>query len=375
MIVLAVDTAHAACSACVYDAGTNMILASVSEPMRQGHAERLPSMVADALGASGVSLANVDRLAACSGPGTFTGVRIGLAFIRGLALVRDVPAVGITTFQALAAGARAAGASGDVWVIQDARRGEVYLQGFDAAGSPLGQARALGLEAAGNSLAGATGVAVGSGVTLIDLPEDLKAGSTVAWPDVSHVARLAAMVEPATALPMPFYLREPDAKAQAPLVRHQAAEVSITQVGAGHAALLAAIHAAAFDDPWDEAAIAALLTSPGCIGLLARSGGDGTGEPCGFVLARKAADEMEILTIAVVPQMRRRGVGKALLDHLSASARSASAASIFIEYAADNAAAAQLYAQQGFRTTGLRKHYYRRAAGPACDAVTARLDL
>jgi tRNA threonylcarbamoyl adenosine modification protein YeaZ len=110
MIVLAVDTAHAACSACVYDAGACRTLASVSEPMRQGHAERLPSMVVEVLAAAGIPLGRVDRVGACSGPGTFTGVRIGLAFIRGLALVLDVPAVGVTTFQAMAAGARAAGA-------------------------------------------------------------------------------------------------------------------------------------------------------------------------------------------------------------------------------------------------------------------------
>jgi ribosomal-protein-alanine N-acetyltransferase len=260
-------------------------------------------------------------------------------------------------------------------VIQDARRGEVYLQGFAAAGTPVGEAQVLTLEAAAKQLASATGAVVGSGVGLVELPRGLKPASMVAWPDVSDVARLAAAAEPTAAPPVPFYLREPDAKAQAPLVRHQAAEISIQQVGAEHAAVLAAIHAAAFDDAWDEAAISILLGSPGCIGLMARSGANGNGEPCGFVLARKAADEIEILTIAVLAPIRRRGVGKALLDHLSASARSASAASIFIEYAADNAAAAQLYAQQGFRTTGLRKHYYRRAAGPACDAVTARLDL
>ncbi len=375
MIVLAIDTAHTACSVSVYDAGAEKVLASISEPMRQGHAERLPSMVTEALGMAGIPLSKVDRLAACSGPGTFTGVRIGLAFIRGLALVLEAPAVGVTTFQGLAAGARATGASGDVWVIQDARRGEVYLQGFDATGAPFGEAHVLGIAAADKALAGAKGVAVGSGVSLLQLPDSLKAGDLAANPDVSHLARLAATADPAVAVPAPFYLREPDAKAQAPLVRHEAAAVSIRHVGVEHATMLAAIHAAGFDDPWHVEAMAELLATPGCIGLLAISGADSNGEPCGFVLARKAADEMEILTIAVVPPMRRRGVGKALLDHLSGIARCSEAASIFIEYAADNAAAAQLYSRQGFRSTGRRKNYYRRSGGSACDAVTARLDL
>jgi len=375
MIILAVDTAHAACSVCVYDAGADNVLAAHSEPMRQGHAERLPSMVAEALVTAGISLAQVERVAACSGPGTFTGVRIGLAFVRGLALVLGVPAAAITTFQTLSASARATGLNGDVWVIQDARRGEVYLQRFDAMGAPLGEASVLGIAAAGIALAGAKGVVVGSGASLLQLPDGLKAGSATADPDISQLARLAADADPGLAVAAPFYLREPDAKAQAPLVRHQVAAVAIHHVGVEHAAMLATIHAAGFDEPWDEKAIMALLSTPGCIALLATSGVDGKGEPCGFVLARKAADEMEILTIAVLPPMRRRGVGKALLDHLSGIARSAGAASIFIEYAADNAAAEQLYARHGFRSTGRRKNYYRRSGGSACDAVTARLGL
>ncbi len=375
MIILALDTAHSACSVCVYDGGAEKVLASISEPMRQGHAERLPSMVTEALATAGIPIVQVERVAACSGPGTFTGVRIGLAFVRGLALVLGVPAVSITTFQTLSASARATGAKGDVWVIQDARRGEVYLQGSDALGAPLGEASVLGIAAAENALAGAKGVAVGSGVSLLQLPDGLETGSATANPDISQLARLAAEADPALAVPAPFYLREPDAKSQAPLVRHQAAAVSIHHVGVEHAAMLAAIHAAGFDDPWDEKAMAALLSMPGCIGFLATSGADGQGEPCGFALARQAADEMEILTIAVLPPMRRRGVGKALLDHLSRMARSSGAAWMFIEYAADNAAAAQLYARHGFRSTGRRKNYYRRSGGSACDAVTARLDL
>jgi tRNA threonylcarbamoyl adenosine modification protein YeaZ len=89
------------------------------------------------------SFAGIDRLAACSGPGTFTGVRIGLAFVRGLALVLNVPVIGITTFEALAASARNAMPDADCWVIQDARRGEVYVQGFGSDGKPLGEAKVL----------------------------------------------------------------------------------------------------------------------------------------------------------------------------------------------------------------------------------------
>ena len=376
MIVLAVDTAHAACSACVYDAAAGRVLAEVTEPMRQGHAERLAGMVEQVAASAGITLQQVDRLAACSGPGTFTGVRIGLAFIRGLALVLKVPAVGVTTFEALAAGASVAAPAGDVWVIQDARRSEVYIQGFDCSRVPIGPAEALALDEAQARLAGAQGLATGSGVRLLQLPATLGMGDTSGIPGIAAVARLAATADPAVAPPAPCYLRAADAKAQPPLVRHATVAVSVAGVGPDHAAIIAGIHAAAFEEPWDSNAIADLLSSPGAICLLAASAENLCDQqPLGFVLARKAADEMEILTIAVLPSSRRRGVGKALLDGLCNEARKAGAVSIFIEYATGNSAADALYKAHGFHQTGIRKDYYRRADGTRRDAITAVLKL
>lgn len=375
MIVLAVDTAHAACSACVYDAGSERVLAQLSEPMQQGHAERLPGMVSEAVAAAGISLSGIGRLAACSGPGTFTGVRIGLAFIRGLALVLDVPALGITTFQALAAQAIGAGASGDIWVVQDARRSEVYVQGFDASGRPICEAAVMGIEAAQTRLVEVCGTVVGSGAVLLQLPAGVIQSGSASSLDITVLARLAAGLDSEAAPPSPFYLRAPDAKAQAPLVRHEALKPSIRQVGADHAPLLAQLHAQAFDEAWDADALVNLVNAPGSLCLLAVMGEPQNDQPCGFVLARKAADEMEILTIAVTPSMRRRGVGKALLDELFGLARSMGASCLFIEYASDNPAAAALYSGAGFRRTGVRKGYYRHADGTRIDAVTARFDL
>jgi len=375
MIVLAVDTAHAACSVCVYDADADRVVAQLSEPMQQGHAERLPAMVGEAVAKAGITLAAVGRLAACSGPGTFTGVRIGLAFIRGLALVLDVPALGVTTFQILATQAVEAGARGDVWVVQDARRSEVYVQGFDNAGKPVCDAAVLDTEAAQVRLAEASGTIIGSGAGLFKLPDGLVSSSSPPALNISVTARLAATLDPDNALPSPFYLRAPDAKAQAPLVRHEAAVVTIREIGADHAPVLEQLHAQAFEEAWDADALASLVNSPGSVCLLANTGDPASPQPCGFVLARKAADEIEILTIAIAPSMRRRGVGKTLLDELFKLARSAGATSLFIEYASDNDSAAALYDRAGFHKTGVRKGYYHRADGTRRDAVTARLDL
>jgi tRNA threonylcarbamoyladenosine biosynthesis protein TsaB len=378
MLVLAVDTAHAACSACVYNTATGEVLASASESMRQGHAERLPGLIEETLQAAGVSLAGIGRLAACSGPGTFTGVRIGLAFVRGLALVLKVPVIGVTTFEALSASVRGIDPQGDSWVIQDARRGEVYLQGFDAGGTAIGEPRVLDYNAAAVHLAGASGVAIGSGTTLVQLPAALAATSLAAIPDIAQVARLAAVADPGAAPPSAFYLRAPDAKAQAPLVSHAAAAITIEQAGAHHAGILSAIHATSFEQGWSAGQFNELVNVPGSICLLAltpEANDGGQPQPCGFVLARKAADEMEILTIAILPAMRRRGIARRLLDILRGSACKAGVRAIFIEYAADNPAAEAFYSQAGFTVTGRRKGYYRRVGGLSCDAVTARLEL
>jgi len=233
----------------------------------------------------------------------------------------------------------------------------------------------MGIEAAQAKLGGADGTVIGSGAGLLEWPADRVLSLASPAPDISVIARLAAGVDPDAAPPSPFYLRAPDAKAQAPLVRHEALKPSIRQVGADHAALLAQLHAQAFDEAWDADALVNLVNAPGSVCLLAVTGESQNEQPCGFVLARKAADEMEILTIAVTPSMRRRGVGKALLDELFGLARSTGASCLFIEYASDNPAAAALYAGAGFRRTGVRKGYYRHADGTRIDAVAARFDL
>lgn len=376
MIVLSVDTAHAACSVCVFDMVANRSLALLSEPMQRGHAERLTDMAREAVATAGISLSDVDRLAACSGPGTFTGVRIGLAFVRGLALVLKVPAIGVTTFAALAQSCRADAAGRDIWIVQDARRGEVYLQGFDGDGVPLHPASVLAIAAAGEMLSDKSGLAAGSGVKLVDLPDNLDVANVSAVPDAAMVARLAGQTEDASnAGAVPFYLRAADAKAQSPLVRHRESDLSIETADARYASVLAAIHEPCFEDSWDAPAMAALLATPGAVALLAMQDKAGDKQPCGFVLLRAAADEMEVLTLAVLPHTRRRGVARALMQAVRRHAASAGAKKIFIEYARDNQAAHALYESVGYTRDGVRSNYYKNTDGTVSDAITASLNL
>jgi ribosomal-protein-alanine N-acetyltransferase len=139
--------------------------------------------------------------------------------------------------------------------------------------------------------------------------------------------------------------------------------MSLRAAPAEDAAILAGLHAAAFDKPWSAGEIAALMTTPGVFAL--------TVDIQGFILCRSIAGEAEILTLAVVPAARRLGVGRALVEAAAGLAATQAAACLFLEVAHDNVAALALYAAAGFERVGLRKGYYLSGA----DAVVMRRAL
>jgi len=130
-------------------------------------------------------------------------------------------------------------------------------------------------------------------------------------------------------------------------------------------AVMAAIHATAFPAPdaWSRDVFSQQLTLPGVFGLLHSSGG--------MVLARVAADEAEILTLAVAPAARRSGIAAALLQQAATIAESLGATAIFLEVAVTNAAARAAYDRAGFRLVGHRRAYY----ADASDALVLRMAL
>jgi ribosomal-protein-alanine N-acetyltransferase len=115
------------------------------------------------------------------------------------------------------------------------------------------------------------------------------------------------------------------------------------------AAALAALHAASFSDSWTAQAIRELFAGPGVFAFHL---------PDGFILARTAGDEAEILTLAVTPKARRQGAGRSLIRAAARHARKLGASSLFLEVAANNIAAQALYQDQGFVAVGRRKAYY-----------------
>lgn len=137
MKTLGIDTANSVCAVAVWADGA--LVASVADHLPRGQAERLLPMIADALARAGLGHGDIDRYAVTVGPGAFTGLRVGLAAARGLALAGDKPLVGVTSLEAAALAARTAAGAVErpVLVVLDSRREDFYVQAFDARGTPL----------------------------------------------------------------------------------------------------------------------------------------------------------------------------------------------------------------------------------------------
>jgi len=148
---------------------------------------------------------------------------------------------------------------------------------------------------------------------------------------------------------------------------------AISEARSRDALALARLHAASFPSGWSEAEMERLLSDPAVIAHLARANG-GRGQPAGFLMSRCAADEAEILSVAVDPKARGRGVAGALLAHHLSRAAARGIARIFLEVGEDNAPALRLYEKAGFRPVGKRAGYYPRPEG-AVSALVLRREL
>lgn len=221
MRVLAIDTALKACSAALFDSAADEIIASESLVMERGHAEALMLLVTRVMDQGAAEFADLDRIAVTVGPGSFTGLRVGIAAARGIALAAGKPAVGVSTLSAYAAPAIADDLAETVMAVVDARHDHVYLQMFGPGGRSLVAASYVDIAAVLRAAAIAQGEVhlVGSAVHLLTprwpagkaKPIVRRAGPA---PDIEWVARLGAVADGGAAPAKPLYLREPDARVQ-----------------------------------------------------------------------------------------------------------------------------------------------------------------
>src|SRR5450432_157554 len=217
MLILAIDTALDACAAAVLDIDAGRLIARESQAMKRGHAEALMPLIARVMKASGIAFAALDRIAVTTGPGSFTGLRVGLSAARGIALAASKPAVGVTTLTAYAAPVVSESGQHPVISAIDARHDHVYFQVVSGNGSSLVRPRVARIEEAlGASQFGAPYL-VGNAAAILsqrwpaDAPPPFKVDAQPA-PDIAWVGWLGAAVSPNTAPARPYYLRAPDAK-------------------------------------------------------------------------------------------------------------------------------------------------------------------
>jgi tRNA threonylcarbamoyladenosine biosynthesis protein TsaB len=217
MLILAIDTALEACAAAVLDTDASKVIASESQAMKRGHAEALMPLIARVMKESSLPFTALDRIAVTNGPGSFTGLRVGLSAARGIALAASKPVVGITTLSAYAA--PVVSESGEQPVISaiDARHDQVYFQVVSGNGSSLIRPRVAPIaDALAASRFGAPHL-VGNAANILAERWPASAAPPVKVdqhpaPDIVWVAWLGAAVSPNTAPARPYYLRAPDAK-------------------------------------------------------------------------------------------------------------------------------------------------------------------
>ncbi|WP_417497270.1 tRNA (adenosine(37)-N6)-threonylcarbamoyltransferase complex dimerization subunit type 1 TsaB [Maricaulis sp.] len=206
MALLVIDTTGSDCSVALRVAGQADLCHS--DAIGRGHAERLAPMVAGVLEQAGLQASQISRIGVTTGPGSFAGSRVGVAFARGLALASGAEAVGIGNLEVLAQGAAV---PGPLAVLHDAKRGDIVLQVWNGGTAGAPELLALG-DVAGRilALAGPRGHLAGSGAALLELDGYVDLAMTAI--SLPALLDLAGRVDAASAPPVPFYARPPDAK-------------------------------------------------------------------------------------------------------------------------------------------------------------------
>jgi tRNA threonylcarbamoyladenosine biosynthesis protein TsaB len=358
-MLLAFDTTMARCSVALCSADGRDVWAAESLDLDKGHAEALAPMVQRCLAAASCTPEHLTRIAVTQGPGTFTGLRIGLSLAHGMGSALACPVVGLDTLTATAAPLLAshpellvvhrAGATGKFYAARiAARRKEVELHFADAEAC---------VRLAGDDKLPIIGTGADDMAALA--PTRVQRIQGYDLPSAEEFAAFAASLPLVGGYPMPIYLREPDAKPSASTPALVLRNITTADLPA-----LSHLHGLCFEAGWSAESLASTLALPGAMGLVAEL----DGHVRAFMIVQQALDEAEILTLCTEPRWRRRALAERLLAQVRTILRTQSVSRLHLEVAADNVAAQALYEHQGFSRIGARKGYYARPAG-AVDAV------
>jgi len=337
-MLLVIDTCFNACSAALYDAAAGGVLASDYQAMERGHAEALGPMIAQLFATAHAAPPQLTRIVVTRGPGTFTGLRIGLSFAKGMALALGIPLVGIDSLTAtLAPHLTAQG----IWVAAH-QAGGTGLFYWARAHNGVVTGPELGSDTAATAAAGPEG-------------HFLKNPRLAA----EDFAAFAWQLPNTDAPGEPLYLRPPDAK---PSVATATAAAQVRSVDAADLLTLSEIHRQSFATGWTVDDLKSSLALSGSAALLVEL----AGTVYGFVQFQWVAGEAEIHTLCVSPNYRGQKFGRDLMDGLMADLARRQTRKVFLEVSSRNIAALALYQRYGFQQHGLRKAYY----ADGSDALT-----
>ncbi|MGE0046327.1 MAG: tRNA (adenosine(37)-N6)-threonylcarbamoyltransferase complex dimerization subunit type 1 TsaB [Hyphomonadaceae bacterium] len=205
MIIMGIDTALDACSIALVRGGET--LAHLSEAMQRGQAERIAPMARAAMATAGIAFSEINRVGVTVGPGSFTGVRVGLAFARGLALALSVPCLGVSTLEALALAQGADGLRGGVIATPGALYGALYKAGAVVIAPKRFETIEESAAAFAAAAAGRSFSLAGPGAAALAATIDNAEARERAAADAAFLAKHAASLDPAAHPPGPQYLR------------------------------------------------------------------------------------------------------------------------------------------------------------------------
>lgn len=405
-VTVAIDTSTdmLACAVAWSDAVTGERHVAAADHMCRRHANvELITTVNGALEQAGFTMADVEQIVVGRGPGSFTGVRIGISTAKGMALGANIPLLGASTLDACAWRAWAAGTRGLVGVVGDAMRGEVYpaLYTVDDAGAHRMFERERVVKAAAafdtwREMPDWTHVQLtGDGLVRYSklLAEDERArclDRDLWWPTGESLLMAGATGngDPASMLPIYTRLSDAEENERKRLGLHQSEHSELTGVadelagrhlqtrpmGAADAEGAAELEQRCFAGAHHEAWSANMFLSEVGEDVSAPRSwwvAHDNGKLLGFAGGMVVDNDIQILDVAVDPDQRRRGIARKLLAHVSYDAQMLGATTASLEVETENAAAIALYRALGFEQIGCRRDYY----GAGNDALVMQTSL
>ncbi len=356
MRILAVDTCFAACSAAILS--DDVVLAHRHVAMERGHAEALAPMVEAVMQDAHLAFPGIDRLGVTVGPGTFTGQRVGLAFMRGMRVGLKRPLTGVTSLATMAAQAMDETGLASAAGVHDARRDEVYVEIVERTASRAPPAIMKFEDGAAMIGAVAADAPMAIAGTAAKRVEEWCRARGI---DV-RVSRCLRLMRSGSRVFAQGKRRSHAAKAAlSARARRQTAGGAMiaTKIVAPSGAdcdALSRLHAAVFAESWSGQSIRGLLDTPGTFAVTAR-------RPARFShgAGRRRRSRDPHARGAGTP--RRQGDGAALVEAAARHASDKDARAMFLEVGTDNGGARALYAKLGFLEVGRRQGYYRDASG------------